>query len=115
MSTARLISDEDSSNGSTQQESNAINTLSFRKMSQFCQRMTQASKSCRALEVIVQTRWVESYNQRVITLGLQSPALSATECRMRALAEACEDFGWSEKDLRNKLYVLREFAHSSCC
>jgi hypothetical protein len=75
--------------------------------------MTQASKSCRALEVIVQARWVESFNQRVETLGLQNPTLSATECRMRALAEACEDFGWSQKDLRNKLCALQTLSFLS--
>jgi ATP-dependent RNA helicase DDX49/DBP8 len=100
--TMRLI--RDNSGGiEPWQADNPMSNQSFRRMNQFCHRMTQASRSCRALEVIVQARWVQSFDQRVDELTIENTSLSPTECRMRALAEACEDFGWSEKELRNKM------------
>ncbi|KAM0351266.1 hypothetical protein ACHAP4_009405 [Fusarium culmorum] len=32
-----------------------------------------------------------------------------TKCRMRAIAEACTDFGWTEKELRNKMGIWRGY------
>lgn len=77
--------------------------FSFRSMNFLCRQITQVSRSCRALEVIVQARWVQSFDERVKTIAGQRGDLSLTRSRMAALAEACADFGWSEKELRNKV------------
>ncbi|KAF4337928.1 SET domain protein [Fusarium beomiforme] len=72
---------------------------SFTRGNVLCQRVTQASRTCRSIEVIVQARWVELFDSYVENLSNMTPGLSLTKSRMRALAEACSDFGWSEKEL----------------
>lgn len=71
-------------------------------MNTFCKKITQASRCTRALEVIVQARWVECFDARVQTLLRDNLDLSLTKVKMLALKEACEDFGWTEKEMRNK-------------
>jgi len=82
---------------------------SWNTMNLFCRRISQASRCCRSLEVIVQARWIESYDDRVRTISATYPDLSLTKARKTALVEACEDFCWSEKDLRNKMAVWRGY------
>jgi hypothetical protein len=36
-------------------------------------------------------------------MAAEDPDLSLTKARMIALAEASKDFGWSSKELRNKM------------
>ncbi|KAF5678703.1 NirA-like nitrate assimilation regulatory protein [Fusarium heterosporum] len=84
-------------------------TESFSQSNLFCRRVTQASRTCRSIEVIVQARWVELFDSYVEYLGNTNPELSSTKTRMRALAEACTDFGWSEKELRNKMAIWRGY------
>jgi len=82
---------------------------SWNTMNLFCRRISQASRCCRSLEVVVQARWIESYDDRVKAISATYPDLSLTKARKTALVEACEDFGWSEKDLRNKMAVWRGY------
>ncbi|CAF3471225.1 unnamed protein product, partial [Fusarium graminearum] len=82
---------------------------SFNRSNIFCQRVTQASRTCRSIEVIVQARWVELFDSYVEYLASTNPNLSMTKCRMRAIAEACTDFGWTEKELRNKMGIWRGY------
>ncbi|RGP71899.1 set domain-containing [Fusarium sporotrichioides] len=82
---------------------------SFSRSNVFCRRVTQASRTCRSIEVIVQARWVELFDSYVEYLASTNPNLSLTKCRMRALAEACADFGWTEKELRNKMAIWRGY------
>ena len=53
--------------------------------------------------MIVQAYWVECYEARILALKQDNPTKSSTEVNMEALKEACSVFGWSEKELRNKL------------
>lgn len=85
------------------------NVESFSRSNLFCRRVTQASRTCRSIEVIVQARWVELFDSYVEYLGSMNPELSPTKSRMRAVAEACADFGWTEKELRNKMAIWRGY------
>ncbi|EWY79658.1 hypothetical protein FOYG_17222 [Fusarium oxysporum NRRL 32931] len=82
---------------------------SFSRSNLFCRKVTQASRTCRSIEVIVQARWVELFDSYVEYLAGINPGLSSTKSRMKALAEACTDFGWPEKELRNKMAIWRGY------
>lgn len=82
---------------------------SFNKSNVFCRRVTQTSRTCRSIEVIVQARWVELFDSYVDSLALRSPGMSQTKCSMVALTEACNDFGWTEKEVRNKMAIWRGY------
>jgi hypothetical protein len=75
----------------------------FQDVSTLCLRVSQASRRCRSLEVIVQAHWVECYDAHVDTIVARQPNNSLSEAKKTALSEACRDFGWSEKVLRNKM------------
>ncbi|KAG8628347.1 hypothetical protein KVT40_004220 [Elsinoe batatas] len=83
--------------------------LDYSQMNTFCKKVTQASRCTRALEVIVQARWVECFDARIQTLLRENLDLSLTRVKMLALKEAYEDFGWSEKEMRNKMAVWRGY------
>ena len=85
------------------------NLQRFNRVNMLCRKITQASRCCRSLEVIVQAHWVACYDERVRQLAGENPQLSITKHRMTVLKEACEDFGWTEKDLRNKMAVWRGY------
>lgn len=78
---------------------------SFSRSNTLCRKVTQAGRTCRAIEVIVQARWIEHFDSYVDFLAVTNPSMSRTKCRKSALLEACNDFGWSEKELRNKMAV----------
>lgn len=82
---------------------------SFSRSNAFCRQVTQASRACRSLEVIVQARWVELFEEYVDGRAAANPSVSRTKHNKAALLEACADFGWSEKELRNKMYVWRGY------
>ncbi|KAG7106694.1 SET domain-containing protein like [Verticillium longisporum] len=86
-----------------------LDTATFNRSNLFCRKVTQASRACRAIEVIVQARWIEHFDAHVEVLAITSPALSPTKRRKAALLEACADFGWSEKELRNKMAIWRGY------
>ncbi|KAI1342215.1 hypothetical protein F5Y15DRAFT_374540 [Xylariaceae sp. FL0016] len=75
----------------------------------FCRKVTQASRTCRSIEVIVQGRWVEHFDAYVNHLKMANPSISETKHRKAVLIEACNDFGWTEKELRNKMAVWRGY------
>lgn len=63
------------------------------------------SKCSRALETIIQAHWVDCFDVRVKTVQLEDTYLSSTEAKMHTLKEACKILEWSEKELRNRVYV----------
>jgi len=75
----------------------------FSQMSILCRKISQASRVSRALEVVVQARWVEHFDDRVQAILDERGHVSQTKAKMAALAEACRDFSWTEKELRNKM------------
>ncbi|KIV99466.1 uncharacterized protein PV09_08887 [Verruconis gallopava] len=81
----------------------------FSKANTLCRKVTQASRCCRSLEVIVQAHWISCYDERVRSLAEKEPHISLTKHKVAVLKEACEDFGWTEKDLRNKMAVWRGY------
>ncbi|KAL0936104.1 set domain protein [Colletotrichum truncatum] len=81
----------------------------FNRSNIFCRKVTQASRACRSIEVIVQARWIEHFDSYVEVLAITNPGMSPTKRRKAALIEACNDFGWSEKELRNKMAIWRGY------
>ncbi|OBR15136.1 SET domain-containing protein [Colletotrichum higginsianum IMI 349063] len=81
----------------------------FNRSNIFCRKVTQASRACRSIEVIVQARWIEHFDSYVELLAMTNPGMSPTKRRKAALIEACNDFGWSEKELRNKMAIWRGY------
>ncbi|KAI0525610.1 hypothetical protein F5B22DRAFT_633684 [Xylaria bambusicola] len=81
----------------------------FNDTTVFCRKVTQASRTCRSVEVIVQARWVEHFDTYVEHLRVSDPKISSTKHRKAALVEASSAFGWSEKELRNKIAIWRGY------
>jgi ATP-dependent RNA helicase DDX49/DBP8 len=82
---------------------------SFSQMNVFCRKVTQASRVCRSIEIIVQARWTELFEKQVQVRTTAHPELSSTKHRKGVFMEACQDFGWSEKELRNKMAIWRGY------
>ncbi|KAK1916102.1 hypothetical protein P3342_003917 [Pyrenophora teres f. teres] len=91
--------------------SNTASTIcdSFSQMNVFCRKVTQASRVCRSIEMIVQARWTELFEDQVQYRSQTRPDLSTTKHRKAVFMEACRDFGWSEKELRNKMAIWRGY------
>jgi len=79
---------------------------SFGRMNVLTRKVSQASRTCRSLEVIVQAHWVHCFDDRVAELTLGLPREKA---KKQTIVEACMDFSWSEKELRNKMGVWRGY------
>ncbi|XPS81130.1 hypothetical protein M3J09_013073 [Ascochyta lentis] len=82
---------------------------SFSQMNVFCRKVTQASRVCRSIEMIVQARWTELFEEQIQVRIAAVSELSATKHRKAVFMEACQDFGWSEKELRNKMAIWRGY------
>lgn len=95
--------------GSIVQDSIYDSSRSFKRSNVFCSQVTQASRACRSLEVIVQARWVEHFDAYVDSLAANDLSAPRSRFNKAALMEACSDFGWSEKELRNKMSIWRGY------
>ncbi|KAH7070425.1 hypothetical protein BKA63DRAFT_475651 [Paraphoma chrysanthemicola] len=82
---------------------------SFSQMNLFCRKVTQASRVCRSIEIIVQARWTELFEEQVQHRSLVNTDMSSTKHRKAVFMEACQDFGWSEKELRNKMAIWKGY------
>lgn len=82
---------------------------SFTQHNLLCRRATQLGRTSRALEVIVQARWVEHFATHVAARAAADASLSPTKHHTHALAAAAADFGWSEKELRNKMAIWQGY------
>lgn len=83
---------------------------SFTYQNLLCRRITLLSRTCRSVETIVQARWIEHFDAHVAYLVATShPPMSTTKARQAALASACRDFGWRDKELRNKMAIWRGY------
>jgi ATP-dependent RNA helicase DDX49/DBP8 len=78
--------------------SNTATTIcdSFSQMNVFCRKVTQASRVCRSIEMIVQARWTELFDNQVQYRIQTDSKLSTTKHKKAVFMEACQDFGWSE-------------------
>ncbi|KAH8682155.1 hypothetical protein BX600DRAFT_35027 [Xylariales sp. PMI_506] len=95
--------------GSSGEVISVYNNGVFSQSNLFCRQVTQASRACRSLEVIVQARWVEYFDAYVDNWAQVNTSVSRSKLSKAALMEACADFGWSEKELRNKMHVWRGY------
>ncbi|KAK1474279.1 SET domain-containing protein, partial [Colletotrichum tamarilloi] len=98
------------------QASSAEGTLSdieiegiFNRGNIFCREITQTSCACRLIEVIVQARWIEHFDSYVELLAITKPSMSRAKRRKATLIKTCNDFGWSEKELRNRMAIWRGY------
>ena len=81
----------------------------FHAINKRCHQISCAGRTVRSLEVIVQAHWVDCFDARVDMLKMQCPMLRNAEVRKIALMEACTDFGWSGKELTNKLAIWKGY------
>lgn len=89
------------------QSSSAVDA--FSQMNVFCRKVTQASRVCRSIEIIVQARWTELFEEQVQARASADSSISSTKHRKAVFMEACRDFGWSEKELRNKIAIWKGY------
>ena len=82
------------------------NTSAFGRINVLTRKISQTSRTCRSLEVIVQTHWVQCFEDRVAELAQST---SPEKAKRAAIAEACVDFNWTEKELRNKMAIWRGY------
>ncbi|KAG6355985.1 hypothetical protein INS49_015370 [Diaporthe citri] len=54
-------------------------------------------------------RWVEHFDAYVDSLAANDLSTPRSRFNKAALMEACSDFGWSEKELRNKMSIWRGY------
>ncbi|CAK4033844.1 SET domain-containing [Lecanosticta acicola] len=78
----------------------------FSRINILTRKISQTSRTCRSLEVIVQAHWVQAFDDRVAEL---STGMTKEKAKKTAIAEACIDFNWSEKELRNKTGIWRGY------
>jgi hypothetical protein len=78
----------------------------FGRMSILARKLSQTSRTCRSLEVIVQAKWVQLFDDRLHEL---SATMTKEKAKKATIGEACTNFAWSEKELRNKMGVWRGY------
>jgi ATP-dependent RNA helicase DDX49/DBP8 len=81
----------------------ALQNDAFHRMNTLCRKVTQASRVCRSIEIVVQAKWIELFENKIQTSIAAVPHISKTKHHKQAFVEACQDFMWSEKELRNKM------------
>ena len=81
-------------------------TSAFGRINVLTRKISQTSRTCRSLEVIVQTHWVQCFEDRVNELAVNT---TPEKAKRAAIAEACVDFNWAEKELRNKMAIWRGY------
>lgn len=82
----------------------------YQNANQLCSRITKASSYFRGLELIVQAHWIDCFDNRIISLSQERPDESLQSHKKAALLEACQTFGWTEKELRNRMSVWRGYS-----
>jgi ATP-dependent RNA helicase DDX49/DBP8 len=60
----------------------------FHRMNTLCRKVTQASRVCRSIEIMVQAKWVELFDEKVQTSVIAMPQISRTKHTKKAIAEA---------------------------
>lgn len=81
-------------------------TSAFGRINILTRKISQTSRTCRSLEVIVQTHWVQCFEDRVAELAENT---TPEKAKRAAISEACVDFNWTEKELRNKMAIWRGY------
>lgn len=81
-------------------------TGAFGRINVLTRKISQTSRACRSLEVIVQAHWIQCFNDRVAELAETD---TREKAKKAAIAEACADFNWTEKELRNKMGIWKGY------
>lgn len=81
----------------------------FESITKCCQQVTAENRVAKFLEVIIQAHWIDRYDERLASLKVDSPKLRAHEYKRIVLTEACTSFGWSEKELRNRMAIWKGY------
>lgn len=81
----------------------APDPATFDVTTQTCRHITEGARTCRALEVIMQAHWIDSFDAQLASLAESRTDLRRSEQKKATLAKACELFNWSEKELRNRM------------
>jgi hypothetical protein len=102
----RLLGNPESNDPSGTDNNAIAAQSSFSRINMIARKVNQTSKVCRAIEISVQARWVQCFDDHVESL---SSTMSPDAAKKRAMAEACSDFGWSDKELRNKMGIWRGY------
>ncbi|KXS94450.1 hypothetical protein AC579_2987 [Pseudocercospora musae] len=84
----------------------SVTQSKFGRMNVLARKISQTSRTCRSLEVIVQAHWVQAFDERAAELAL---SMTKEKAKKTAISEACVDFSWSEKELRNKMAIWRGY------
>lgn len=82
------------------------NNTAFGRINVLTRKISQTSRACRSLEVIVQAHWIQCFEDRVNELAQDT---TREKAKRAAIAEACVDFNWTEKELRNKMAIWRGY------
>jgi hypothetical protein len=90
---------------SLREASSAVQGI-FGRINVLTRKISQTSRTCRSLEVIVQAYWVQCFEDRVVELG---QSMAREKAKKTAINEACADLDWSEKELRNKMGIWRGY------
>jgi len=96
----------------TDSEIAARDDSAFGRMNVLTRKISQTSRACRSLEVIVQAHWVQIFDDRVAELGA---TMSREKAKKSAMSQACLDFGWTDKELRNKMGIWRGYHDIKNC
>ncbi|KAM0694974.1 hypothetical protein Q7P36_005330 [Cladosporium allicinum] len=102
----RLLGNPDSNDVSGMNDNLVAGRNSFSRINMIARKVSQTSKVCRAIEISVQARWVQCFDDHVESL---TSTMSPEAAKKHAMAEACSDFGWSDKELRNKMGIWRGY------
>lgn len=102
---SRLLLDSDDTDLAARDDS--IVQSMFGRMNVLARKISQTSRTCRSLEVIVQAHWIQAFDDRVAEL---SSNLARDKAKKAAISEACVDFSWTEKELRNKMAIWRGYS-----
>lgn len=86
-------------------EAGKLDLCSFDVTTTTCRQITEGARTGRALEVIMQAHWVDSYDAQLASLADSRIYLKPSEQKRATLAKACELFKWTEKELRNRMSV----------
>lgn len=70
---------------------------------------TSISRTTRSIEVIMQVYWVDCYYTRIDVLKDQRLDLRPYEYKKLIMTEACTNFEWSKKNLRNRMAIWKDY------
>ena len=83
--------------------------VDFSAISKRCRMVTGASRTARAAEVVMQSHWIDRYDARLEEVEIEHSDLNWNARRRLVLAEACASFEWSEREMRNRMYVWKGY------